>query len=206
MGLDLFLAFIAATLLLCITPGPVVTWLVACGIRGGPSASLIGLAGTTSAIIVHMCLLLAGLTPLLAALGAYMEVLKLIGAAYLIWIGIAAFRAPIMDPALPATVLPDSKARIFRRGFLIGVTNPKPLIFYAAFFPQFINPAEPATPQLLLLAVTFIVVAILSDGTFALAAGRLAPYLKARRAQLVSNRITGTVLIASGAALALARR
>lgn len=206
MGLDLFLAFIAATLLLCITPGPVVTWLVACGIRGGPRASLTGLAGTTSAIIVHMGLLLAGLAPLLAAMGTYMEVLKLIGAAYLIWIGIAAFRAPIMDPALPATVLPDSKARLFRRGFLIGVTNPKPLIFYAAFFPQFIDPAEPASPQLLLLAVTFLAVAILSDGTYALAAGRLAPYLKARRAQLISNRITGTVLIASGAALALARR
>lgn len=206
MGLDLFLAFIAATLLLCITPGPVVTWLVACGIRGGPRASLTGLAGTTSAIIVHMSLLLAGLAPLLAAMGTYMEVLNLIGAAYLIWIGIAAFRAPIMDPALPATVLPDSKARLFRRGFLIGVTNPKPLIFYAAFFPQFINPAEPASPQLLLLAVTFLAVAILSDGTYALAAGRLAPYLKARRAQLISNRITGTVLIASGAALALARR
>lgn len=206
MGLDLFLAFIAATLLLCITPGPVVTWLVACGIRGGARASLTGLAGTTSAIIVHMSLLLAGLAPLLAAMGTYMEVLKLIGAAYLIWIGIAAFRAPIMDPALPATVLPDSKARLFRCGFLIGVTNPKPLIFYAAFFPQFIDPAEPASPQLLLLAVTFLAVAILSDGTYALAAGRLAPYLKARRAQLISNRITGTVLIASGAALALARR
>lgn len=206
MGLDLLLTFIAATLLLCITPGPVVTWLVACGIRGGPRASLTGLAGTTSAIIVHMCLLLAGLAPLLAAMGTYMEVLKLIGAAYLIWIGIAAFRAPIMDPALPATVLPDSKARLFRRGFLIGVTNPKPLIFYAAFFPQFIDPAEPASPQLLLLAVTYLAVAILSDGTYALAAGRLAPYLKARRAQLFSNRITGTVLIASGAALALARR
>jgi threonine/homoserine/homoserine lactone efflux protein len=135
MGLDLFLAFIAATLVLCILPGPVVTWLVACGIRGGPNASLTGLAGTTSAIIVHMCLLLAGLAPLLAAMGTYMEVLKLIGAAYLIWIGIAAFRAPIEDPALSAAVPPDSKVRIFRRGFLIGVTNPKPLAFYAAF-PQ----------------------------------------------------------------------
>lgn len=206
MGLDLFLAFIAATLLLCILPGPVVTWLVACGIRGGPGASLTGLAGTTSAIIVHMCLLLAGLAPLLAAMGTYMEVLKLIGAAYLIWIGIAAFRAPIIDPALPATVLPDSKARLFRRGFLIGVTNPKPLAFYAAFFPQFLNPAEPAAPQLLLLAITFVVVAILSDGTYALAAGRLAPYLKGQRAQRISNRIAGTVLVASGAALALVRR
>ncbi|MGB6086978.1 LysE family translocator, partial [Parvibaculum sp.] len=138
--------------------------------------------------------------------GTYMEVLKLIGAAYLVWIGIASFRAPITDPAIPAPAMPDSKARLFRRGYLIGVTNPKPLIFYAAFFPQFINPAEPAAPQLFLLAVTFVVVAVLSDGTYALAAGRLAPYLKARRAQLISNRITGTVLIASGAALALARR
>src|SRR5690606_36885958 len=105
MGLDLFLASIAATLLLCIMPGPVVTWLVACGIRGGPRASLTGLAGTTIAIIVHMCLLLAGLAPLLAATGTYMEVLKLIGATYLIWIGIPAFRAPSIDPALPAPVV-----------------------------------------------------------------------------------------------------
>lgn len=207
MSLELYLGFIAATLILCLMPGPVVTYLVACGIRKGPRAAMIGLAGTTSALLVHMALTVMGLAPLLAALGPWGEALKLIGAAYLVWIGIAAWRAPYEDPDLPAQLKKtDSAMMLYRRGFLISVTNPKTLAFYAAFFPQFISPAAPATPQLLLLAVTLIVIGTMSDGAFGLAAGKLAPYLKGARAQSIRNRITGSVLIGAGIGLALARK
>ena len=207
MSLELYLGFIAATLLLCVIPGPVVTWLVACAIADGPRAALAGLAGTSGALLVHMALVLAGLAPLLAALGPWADAVKLTGAAYLVFLGIQAFRAPYEDPELPEAVKRKaSAATLCRRGFVIGVTNPKSLAFYAAFFPQFISTAAPAGPQLAVLAVSFIIVATLSDGTFAVMAGKLAPHLKGARAQKIRNRITGSVLIASGAALALTRR
>lgn len=207
MSLELYLAFLAATLVLCIVPGPVVTFLVATGIRQGPRDALIALSGSTSALVVHMVLVVAGLAPLLAALGPWAEALKLIGAAYLVWLGIQAWRAPIEhgDVAMPAAPR-ASPATLYRRGFLISVTNPKVLAFYAAFFPQFIDAAKPATPQLMLLAVSFVTLGALSDGTYAVAAGRLAPRLKSVRAQIIRNKITGVVLAAAGLGLALARR
>lgn len=207
MPLELYLAFIVATLLLCILPGPVVTFLVSTGITQGPRAALAGLAGSSSALCVHMALVVAGLAPLLSALGSWAEVLKLIGAAYLVWIGIQAWRTPIEDngPGV-ARALRLSPLALYRRGFLISVTNPKTLAFYAAFFPQFIDASHPPLPQFMLLAVSFVLVSLLSDGAFALAAGHLAPYLKSARAQIIRNKITGAVLMAAGLGLAFTRR
>ncbi|MEX1154077.1 LysE family translocator [Parvibaculum sp.] len=208
MSLELYLGFIAATLILCVMPGPVVTYLVACGIRQGPRAALTGLAGTTTALLVHMVLVLAGLAPLLAALGPWADALKLIGAAYLVWLGIAAWRAPYEHPNLPSEARRShaSAGALYRRGFLISVTNPKSLAFYAAFFPQFVSADAPAGPQLIILAATFVTVGTISDGSFGLAAGKLAPYLKGERAQMLRNKITGSVLVAAGIGLALTRK
>jgi threonine/homoserine/homoserine lactone efflux protein len=205
--LHLYLAFVAATLVLCIVPGPVVTYLVATGIRQGSRDALIALGGTSSALCVHMVLVVAGLAPLLAALGPWAELLKLIGAAYLVWLGVQTWRAQIEgDGAEAARAAPMRPSTLYRRGFVISVTNPKVLAFYAAFFPQFIDPAQPSSPQLVLLALSFVMIGALSDGTYALAAGRLAPYLKSTRAQIIRNRITGVVLAATGIGLAVARR
>ena len=209
--IDLYLGFIAATLILCIIPGPVVTWLVATGIRFGPRASLTGLAGTTCALSLHMVLTVLGLAPLLAALGPWTEALKLIGAAYLVWLGIQSWRAPY-DPHMDETngnaalAICPSPDILLRRGFLISVTNPKTLAFYAAFFPQFVSPDAPATPQLVILAVTFITVSTISDGAYAVGAGALAPWLKSRRAQTIRNKLSGAVLALAGIGLALTRR
>ena len=207
MSPNLYLAFVAATLILCIVPGPVVTYLVATGIRQGPRDALIGLAGSSSALCIHMMLVVAGLAPLLAALGHWADLLKLIGAAYLVWLGVQAWRAPIEHEDTAAETSPRVRpAILYRRGLLISLTNPKTLAFYAAFFPQFIDPARPATPQLVVLAVSFVVLSAMSDGTYAVAAGRLAPYLKSPRAQAIRNRLTGAVLAGTGLALALSRR
>ncbi|HUD50344.1 LysE family translocator [Parvibaculum sp.] len=207
MTLNLYLAFVAATLLVCIVPGPVVTYLVTTGIRQGPRDALIGLAGSTSALCIHMMLVTAGLASLLAALGTWAEVLKLVGAAYLVWLGFSAWRAPVeTDDGIGVSSPRLRPSVLYRRGLLISLTNPKTLAFYAAFFPQFISPERPAMPQLILLAVSFILLSALSDGTYAVAAGRLAPYLKSPRAQKIRNRTTGAVLAAAGLSLALARR
>jgi threonine/homoserine/homoserine lactone efflux protein len=204
---SLYLAFVAATFVLCVVPGPVVTFLVATGIHQGPRDALIGLAGSTSALSLHMVLVVAGLAPLLAALGPWAEALKLVGAAYLVWLGVQAWRTPVEHNDPTAAPAPRVKpATLYRRGFLISVTNPKTLAFYAAFFPQFIDPARPQLPQFILLAVSFVLIGALSDGTYAVAAGRLAPFLKSARAQLIRNRATGVVLMGAGLGLALARR
>ncbi|MEP2285967.1 MAG: LysE family translocator [Nitratireductor sp.] len=205
--IDLYLGFIAATLILCIIPGPVVTWLVATGIRFGPRASLTGLAGTTCALSLHMVLTVLGLAQLLAALGPWTEALKLVGAAYLVWLGIQSWRAPYdpMDENSGPSSRPTTDL-LLRRGFLISVTNPKTLAFYAAFFPQFVSPDTSATPQLIILAVTFIAVSTISDGAYAIGAGALAPWLTSRRAQTIRNKASGAVLALAGLGLALTRR
>lgn len=207
MALHLYLAFVAATLVLCVIPGPVVTYLVATGIRQGPRDALIGLAGSSSALTIHMILVVAGLAPLLAALGHWADLLKLLGAAYLVWLGVSAWRAPVEHEDETAAKAPRvPPATLYRRGLLISLTNPKTLAFYAAFFPQFVDPARPAMPQLVLLAVSFVGLSALSDGTYAVAAGHLAPYLRSARAQLIRNKVTGVVLAGTGLALALSRR
>lgn len=204
---SLYLAFVAATFVLCVIPGPVVTFLVATGIHQGPRAALTGLAGSTTALTIHMILVVAGLAPLLAALGHGADWLKFIGALYLVWLGIQAWRTPIdaADETTPRRTHHASRV-LYRRGLLISLTNPKTLVFYAAFFPQFIDPTQAALPQFILLAISFVIISILSDGAYALAAGHLAPYLKSRRAQIIRNRATGIVLSAAGLGLALARR
>lgn len=204
---NLYLAFIAATFILCIVPGPVVTYLVATGIAQGPRAALTGLAGSTSALVLHMILLVAGLAPLLAAMGVWADVLKFLGALYLIWLGLQAWRTPIEHPdTLLPRAAPHSAKTLYTRGLFISLTNPKTLAFYAAFFPQFIDATKPQMPQMLLLAVTFVGMGALSDGTYAVAAGRLAPFLKSVRAQKIRNRLTGSVLTLAGIGLALTRR
>ncbi|KAB7738499.1 LysE family translocator [Parvibaculum sedimenti] len=203
---ELYLAFIGATLLLCVIPGPVVTYLVAVGIRQGWRDALIGLAGCSTAITIHMVLVVASLDTLLVALGPWTGILQLIGAAYIVWLGISAWRTPITSEGGDTAQTPRLKpAVVYRRGLLVSITNPKTLIFYAAFFPQFIAPDRPALPQLLVLALTFITISALSDGTYAIASGHLAPYLKSPRAQLIRNRITGIVFALTGLTLALTR-
>jgi len=144
-----------------------------------------------------------GATAVLAFLAASFDWLRWLGVAYLVWLGVTIWRAPAVD--LAGTKPQARSARlIFARGFLVGLTNPKTLLFYGAFFPQFITPGPTAADQLLLLAVTFLVVAVVLDSAWALLAGRL-------RALLVThvrlrNRLTGGLLMGAGVGLALARR
>jgi threonine/homoserine/homoserine lactone efflux protein len=95
---------------------------------------------------------------------------------------------------------------LFWQGVLVSATNPKTLFFYAAFFPQFLDPASAPGPQLALLGATFLVVATVLDGVYAILAGRLRPWLRTRRRARLRNRLTGSCLIAAALGLALARR
>jgi len=203
MSLELYLAFIAATAILMVIPGPNVALIVANSVAHGTRFGLLTVAATSSAVVVHLSLTVLGATAVLAFLAASFDWLRWLGVAYLVWLGIATWRAPAVDFA--ATRPQARSARlIYARGLLVGLTNPKTLLFYGAFFPQFITPGPSAPDQLLVLAVTFLTVAIVLDSVWAILAGRLRALTVAR--VRLRNRLTGGLLVGAGVGLSLARR
>jgi threonine/homoserine/homoserine lactone efflux protein len=146
---------------------------------------------------------LIGASAVLDFLAASFDWLRWLGVVYLVWLGIAAWRAPAADLTRTASQARSTRV-IFMRGFLVGLTNPKTLLFYGAFFPQFVTPGPDAPHQLLLLAATFLGIAIVMDSTWALLAGRLRGLLTLH--VRLRNRITGGLLVGAGLGLAVARR
>ena len=202
VDLSLYLGFIAAVTVLMMIPGPNVALIVANSVAHGPRYGLLTVAGTSSAMILQLGLVALGMSQFLGMLGTWFEVLRWIGVAYLVFLGISQWRAPAVD--LTKT-RPERKSprRMYARALLVSMTNPKTLLFYGAFFPQFVAADRALVPQVALLSVTFVVLAILVDGSWALAAGK-ARHLLASRGRL-RNRISGGMLIGAGAVLAAAR-
>ncbi len=203
ISIDIYLAFIAATAVLMLIPGPNVALIVANSVAHGTRFGLLTVAATSSAVVVQLALTVLGATALLNFLAASFDWLRWIGVAYLIWLGVAAWRAPAVDLA-GTSPQARSVRLIYARGFLVCLTNPKTLLFVGAFLPQFVTPGPSASDQLLLLAVTFLAVAVVLDSLWAILAGRLRALL-VMRARL-RNRLTGGLLVGAGVGLALARR
>ena len=136
---DLYLAYILACIVLIVIPGPNVALIVANSVAHGARFGLLTVAGTSSAVVVQLSLTVLGATAVLNFLAASFDWLRWLGVVYLVWLGIAAWRAPAVDLA---RVGPQARSArlIFARGFLVGLTNPKTLLFYGAFLPQFITP------------------------------------------------------------------
>src|SRR5258708_18390647 len=202
MPFELYLACMAATASLMVTPGRNVALIVANSVAHGTRFGLLTVAATSSAVVVHLTLTVLGATAVLALLAASFDWLRWLGVAYLVWLGVTIWRAPAVD--LAGTKPQARSARlIFARGFLVGLTNPKTLLFYGAFFPQFITPGPTAADQLLQLAVTFLAVAIVLDSLWAVLAGRLRALLVAQAK--LRNRITGGLLVGAGLGPAFAR-
>lgn len=201
MDPTLFLAFVTATTLLMLLPGPNVTVIMSNSVARGTRHGFLTVLGGSTAIALHLLIVFAGLVSLMATVGGWMEWLRWAGVAYLLWLGWRAFREPEVDSAMPATA--RAGRRSFWQGFLVATTNPKLLLFYAAFFPQFIALDRAPVQQLLLLGTIFIAIQILCDTVYALLAGRLARHLRRGRWR---QRLAGGFLLATGIGLALARR
>jgi threonine/homoserine/homoserine lactone efflux protein len=182
-------------------PGPNVALITANSLRYGPRRGLVTVAGTCAAMAVQLTLVGFGLAGTLGLAGRAFEILRWAGVAYLIWLGLRAWFAPTEDLAAVRADLGRPGA-VFLRGFGVSLTNPKTLLFYAAFLPQFVSGVQPAR-QIWLLAATALAIAAAVDSGWALLAARLRPLLS--RHQRARNRLTGAVLIAAGAGLALAR-
>jgi len=198
----LLLAFIAAVTLLMLIPGPNVALIVANSVAWGPRYGLLTVLGTSSAMVLQLGLAALGMAEALGTAGHWFEALRWAGVAYLFWLGIAHWRAPPADLTRTAAQ-PRSARAICGRALLVSLTNPKTLLFYGAFFPQFVDPARPTAAQVALLSAVFLLLAVTVDSGWALLAGR-ARRLLSRHGRL-RQRITGGLLVGAGIGLALAR-
>jgi len=203
MSLQVYLAFVAACLALALLPGPVVTLLIANGLRHGTRAALINIAGVQTGLLIVIGVVAVGLTSLAATMGYWFDWLRLAGAAYLVWLGIKLIRFPVEGIGTDAPP-PPPRGGFFLQGLLVLLSNPKLLIFFGAFLPQFMDMNRDHFSQATLLGVTFMVIAGLTDGIYALLAGRARKLFSARRTRLVS-RISGSFMIGGGIWLALTR-
>ena len=204
MSLQVYFAFVAACLALALLPGPVVTLLIANGLRHGTRAALINIAGVQTGLLIMIGVVAVGLTSLMATMGYWFDWLRFAGAAYLVWLGIKLIRFPVEGIGSDAPP-PPPRGGFFLQGLLVLLSNPKLLIFFGAFLPQFMDMTRPDhAAQATILGVTFMVVAGLTDAIYALLAGRARKLFSARRTRLVS-RISGSFMIGGGIWLALTR-
>jgi threonine/homoserine/homoserine lactone efflux protein len=203
MQFDLYLGFVLASAVLILIPGPNVSLIVANSIAYGTRYGLLTVAGTSSAIVLQLALTALGLTATLGMLAAWIEWIRWAGVAYLLYLGIRQWlAAPVDLTRIPPQ--PRSFRAIALRGFLISLTNPKTLLFYGAFFPQFLTQDAPIAPQVAVLSATFFGIAAGLDCGWALLAGRVRGLLAVRGK--LRNRLSGGFLVGAGIGLALAHR
>ena len=202
MSLELYLAYVLACIVITIVPGPTVTLIVANSLTYGARAGLLNVAGTQLGLGLMLVVLLVGLASIIATMGIWFDWLRLAGAAYLIWLGWKLLRSSgtIEHPGTVAA----PRGGFFLQGFLVLMGNPKALLWFGAFIPQFVDPKGDYVGQVILLGLTAMAVAALSDGAYAVVTGRASALLSKSRVRLV-NRIGGLCLIGGGAWLALTR-
>jgi threonine/homoserine/homoserine lactone efflux protein len=202
MSPEIYLAYLVATIVIIVVPGPTVTLIIANSLSHGVRAGLVNVAGTQLGIALMIALVGVGLASLIAALGWWFEVVRLLGAAYLVYLGIKLIRS---SGALGAAKkVPAPRVGFFLQGFLVAISNPKTLVFFGAFIPQFIDPARDYAVQVATMGATAIVVASISDGLYAILVGGAGRRLSEVRVRWLS-RISGGMLIGGGLWLALTR-
>jgi threonine/homoserine/homoserine lactone efflux protein len=212
MTLSTWWLFIAMTFVVSATPGPNMLYVMTVSAREGVRAAVVAMAGCMTALLIMMSLSAAGLGALLQSFPAVFDALRLAGAAYLAYLGVKCWRAPVQDDsagASPTTAVATphatTDATIYRQGFLVAASNPKAILFAAAFFPQFLNPAEAQLPQFAILLATFTVIEVAWYFVYAVSGQRLSVYLQRATVMRAFNRLTGGVFVGFAGIMALAR-
>src|SRR6201990_3014679 len=203
MSLQAYLAFVAACIALALLPGPIVTLVIANGLRHGTRAAMINLAGVQVGLAIVIGIVAVGLASLMATMGYWFDWVRFAGAAYLVWLGIKLIRSPVEGISVDEKPAPP-RGGFSRQGFLVLLSNPKVLVFFGAFIPQFMDMSQPHFPQVALLGVTFMVTAAMTDAIYAVVAGRARKFFSKERPRLVS-RPSGGFMIGGGVWLALMR-
>ncbi len=201
--------FCAAALALIVVPGPAVTYIVTQSIDKGRSAGLVSALGIASGGVVHVIAATVGLSALLASSATAFTAVKLVGAVYLIAIGLRRLLArDAEEPDPDAASSAQAPGRLFVQGAVVNVLNPKTALFFLAFLPQFVDPARGSVAeQVAILGCIFVAIAVLSDSTYAVVAAALAGRLRASaRARRIRRFVTGGVFVALGVTAATAKR
>jgi threonine/homoserine/homoserine lactone efflux protein len=203
MSLELYAAYLLACLVIIIVPGPTVTLIIANSLKHGTRAGLQNVAGTQAGLAIMIGIVGIGLSSVIAAMGHWFDWLRLAGAAYLIWLGWKMFRAAggSEDGAAPAKA---PRGGFFLQGVLVALSNPKTLLFFGAFFPQFLDPARDHLTQIAIMGATAMLFAAISDSAYALLSSRAGRLLSQKRIRLLS-KVSGGFLIGGGLWLASSR-
>lgn len=208
MSIETWLAFAAASCIMLAIPGPTILLVISYALGHGRKTALATVTGVTLGDFTAMTASLAGLGALLATSAMLFTVLKLIGAAYLMFLGIKLWRAPIVTgPLGDNDNLPEEKPlKIMMHAYVVTALNPKSIIFFIAFVPQFLDMSKPFLPQTLILEATFLTLAALNSLIYVFVADMARGFIRKASVQRAVNRTGGTLLIAAGAVTAGYRR
>jgi threonine/homoserine/homoserine lactone efflux protein len=201
MSIEHWLAFSAASAILLAIPGPTVLLVISYALGHGKKVAFATVAGVTLGDFTAMTASMMGLGALLAASATIFTILKWVGAAYLIYLGIKLWRAPIASAAQiegDEPVSHEKPLKIFLHAYLVTALNPKSLIFFVAFLPQFLDPAASLAPQLVIFEATFLVMATLNASFYALLAAMARKQIRKPRVQRIVNRTGGSLMIGAG--------
>lgn len=217
MNWQTFWLFVTVSFFVSATPGPNMLLVMSSSARFGFRAARATMAGCLTALLSMMAISAAGLGALLQAFPSVFDTLRWLGAAYLLYLGLKTWRAPVQqtlattgagEAAAPASPTPASLERprstgaLYRQGLLVAASNPKAILFAAAFLPQFIHPEQPKLPQFVILLLTFAVIEISWYLIYAGSGQRLARYLRRAAVLKVFNRLTGGVFMGFAAIMA----
>jgi threonine/homoserine/homoserine lactone efflux protein len=208
MTLHTWWLFVAMTFVVSATPGPNMLLVMSHSARFGWRAAVSTMLGCMSALLVMMCISAAGMGALLQAFPTVFDAMRLCGAAYLAYLGVMGWRAPVTDAADLCQDAPREAAvpqHLYRQGVLVAASNPKAILFAAAFLPQFLNSAAPTLPQFSILLATFAVLEVSWYLVYALSGHKLSHYLRRASVMRVFNRVTGGVFVGFAALMATVR-
>jgi threonine/homoserine/homoserine lactone efflux protein len=202
MSFEQWLAFTAASAVLLAIPGPTILLVISYALGHGKKAAGATVGGVALGDFTAMTASMLGLGALLATSATLFTALKWIGAAYLIYLGIKLWRAPVSVGEAsvdPASLPKERPLRIFFHTYIVTALNPKSIIFFVAFLPQFLNTAQPVLPQMIIFETTFLVLAVLNAAFYALMASMARKSIRKPSVQRVVNRVGGSLMIGAGA-------
>lgn len=204
MSLSVWLGFLLAAIVIAVTPGPGAVISMSTGLRHGYRPALAAILGLQTAILMHLMVVAVGLGALLAASETAFNAVKFVGAAYLVWLGIQKWRAPVLPTA---GIEPEvGRQGLYLQGLLVNLTNPKAIVFIGALVPQFVDPGQAQLPQYGVIALTLCLTDIAVMSAYALAAVRLGGWLHDPSRIRAQNRLFGGLFVSAGTLLAMSSR
>ena len=208
MNVHTWWLFVAMAFVVSATPGPNMLLVMSHSARFGWRAAMATMYGCMTSLLTMMCISAAGMGALLHAFPALFDAMRLAGAAYLAYLGVQGWRSavpPDADASGPAVSESKPASQLYRQGLLVAASNPKAILFAAAFFPQFLDPSSAKLPQFAILLSTFAVIEVSWYLVYALSGHKLSHYLRQASVMRIFNRVTGGVFIGFAALMATVR-